>query len=60
MAADRTVKISDFGMARDINYHEYYRKNGQALLPVRCCCVLCISTHPQSLSSTVTSDFTAC
>uniref|UniRef100_A0A914DG32 receptor protein-tyrosine kinase n=1 Tax=Acrobeloides nanus TaxID=290746 RepID=A0A914DG32_9BILA len=33
--ADETVKIGDFGMARDIYYHEYYKPAGKRLMPVR-------------------------
>lgn len=32
---DETVKIGDFGMARDIYYHEYYKPAGKRLMPVR-------------------------
>ncbi|CAF4152217.1 unnamed protein product, partial [Didymodactylos carnosus] len=31
----RTVKIGDFGLAREIYRKDYYRKTGEALLPVR-------------------------
>ncbi|XP_078698808.1 proto-oncogene tyrosine-protein kinase ROS-like isoform X2 [Branchiostoma floridae x Branchiostoma belcheri] len=31
----RTVKIGDFGLARDIYRNDYYRKEGEGLLPVR-------------------------
>ncbi|XP_050510998.1 proto-oncogene tyrosine-protein kinase ROS isoform X1 [Diabrotica virgifera virgifera] len=31
----RIVKIGDFGLARDIYKNDYYRKEGEALLPVR-------------------------
>ncbi|KAI4567256.1 hypothetical protein MJG53_008837 [Ovis ammon polii x Ovis aries] len=31
----RTVKIGDFGLARDIYKNDYYRKRGEGLLPVR-------------------------
>ncbi|CAG9531325.1 unnamed protein product [Cercopithifilaria johnstoni] len=30
-----TVKIGDFGMARDIYYHEYYKPAGKRLMPIR-------------------------
>ena len=30
-----TVKIGDFGLARDIYKNDYYRKEGEGLLPVR-------------------------
>ena len=29
------VKIADYGLSRDVHYTDYYRKNGQALMPVR-------------------------
>ena len=29
------VKIGDFGLARDIYKNDYYRKEGEGLLPVR-------------------------
>jgi len=35
VAGDMTVKIGDFGMARDIYYHEYYKPSGKRLMPVR-------------------------
>ena len=31
----RIVKIGDFGLARDIYKNDYYRKEGDGLLPVR-------------------------
>lgn len=33
--AHRVTKISDFGLARDIYRNDYYRKEGEGLLPVR-------------------------
>nr|AVT56263.1 sevenless [Boisea trivittata] len=33
--ATRVVKIGDFGLARDIYKNDYYRKEGEGLLPVR-------------------------
>uniref|UniRef100_A0A914LJ91 Protein kinase domain-containing protein n=1 Tax=Meloidogyne incognita TaxID=6306 RepID=A0A914LJ91_MELIC len=33
--ANESVKIGDFGMARDIYYHEYYKPAGKRLMPVR-------------------------
>lgn len=35
VAADHTVKIGDFGMARDIYETDYYRKETRGLFPVR-------------------------
>ncbi|GMT18666.1 hypothetical protein PFISCL1PPCAC_9963 [Pristionchus fissidentatus] len=32
---DNCVKIGDFGMARDIYYHEYYKPTGKRMMPVR-------------------------
>uniref|UniRef100_W5NKM5 Tyrosine-protein kinase receptor n=1 Tax=Lepisosteus oculatus TaxID=7918 RepID=W5NKM5_LEPOC len=34
-SCNRTVKIGDFGLARDIYKNDYYRKKGEGLLPVR-------------------------
>lgn len=31
----RVVKIGDFGLARDIYKNDYYRKDGEGLLPIR-------------------------
>jgi len=31
----RVVKIGDFGLARDIYKNDYYRKEGEGMLPVR-------------------------
>ncbi|XP_042189964.1 proto-oncogene tyrosine-protein kinase ROS-like [Callorhinchus milii] len=33
--SNRMVKIGDFGLARDIYKNDYYRKEGEGLLPVR-------------------------
>ncbi|CAB3401307.1 unnamed protein product [Caenorhabditis bovis] len=33
--ADTTVKIGDFGMARDLYYTDYYKPTGKRLMPVR-------------------------
>lgn len=33
--ANLTAKIGDFGLARAMNYHDYYQKRGQAKLPFR-------------------------
>ncbi|VDN52411.1 unnamed protein product [Dracunculus medinensis] len=35
VSEDDSVKIGDFGMARDIYYHEYYKPTGKRLMPVR-------------------------
>ncbi|RWS11184.1 proto-oncogene tyrosine-protein kinase ROS-like protein [Dinothrombium tinctorium] len=35
LRCQRVVKIGDFGLARDIYKHDYYRKDGEGLLPVR-------------------------
>lgn len=35
VAADRTVKIGDFGLARDIYETDYYRKGDRGTLPIR-------------------------
>lgn len=32
---EMVVKIGDFGLARDIYKNDYYRKEGEGLLPVR-------------------------
>ncbi|XP_060801498.1 proto-oncogene tyrosine-protein kinase ROS isoform X2 [Amyelois transitella] len=38
----RIVKIGDFGLARDIYKNDYYRKEGEGLLPVRWMAVECL------------------
>ncbi|XP_071801017.1 proto-oncogene tyrosine-protein kinase ROS-like [Asterias amurensis] len=38
LSPDRVVKIGDFGLARDIYKSDYYRKEGEGLLPVRWMC----------------------
>ncbi|KAB0790030.1 hypothetical protein PPYR_15663 [Photinus pyralis] len=35
VAADHTVKIGDFGMARDVYYTDYYKKHTGGLMPIR-------------------------
>ncbi|XP_025192296.1 ALK tyrosine kinase receptor-like isoform X2 [Melanaphis sacchari] len=32
---NRVTKIADFGMSRDVYRNEYYRKDGQAMLPIK-------------------------
>lgn len=32
---EQIIKIGDFGLARKMYAHDYYRKEGEALLPVR-------------------------
>ncbi|XP_073955418.1 receptor protein-tyrosine kinase sevenless isoform X2 [Choristoneura fumiferana] len=41
-AGGRVVKIGDFGLARDIYKNDYYRKEGEGLLPVRWMAVECL------------------
>lgn len=31
----RVIKVGDFGLARDIYKNDYYRKEGEAMLPIR-------------------------
>ncbi|CAL2035454.1 unnamed protein product [Caenorhabditis brenneri] len=33
--ANEVVKIGDFGMARDLFYHDYYKPSGKRMMPVR-------------------------
>ena len=35
VAADATLKIADFGLARDVNARDYYRKTTDGKLPVK-------------------------
>ena len=35
VAGDKTIKIGDFGMARRLYDHDYYRFTNQCMLPVR-------------------------
>lgn len=35
VAEDLSVKIGDLGMSRDVYQHDYYRKGGKGLMPVR-------------------------
>ena len=35
VAADETLKIADFGLARDVNARDYYRKTTDGKLPVK-------------------------
>lgn len=35
MDSDGTIKISDFGMARNLNNKDYYQFNGEFALPIR-------------------------
>lgn len=35
MSEDYVVKIADFGLARDVHQHDYYRKTTDGRLPVK-------------------------
>ncbi|XP_065843513.1 insulin receptor-like [Oscarella lobularis] len=35
VSSDKVVKIGDFGMARDIQLEDYYRKHGRGPMPIR-------------------------
>uniref|UniRef100_A0A0K2V482 receptor protein-tyrosine kinase n=1 Tax=Lepeophtheirus salmonis TaxID=72036 RepID=A0A0K2V482_LEPSM len=35
VAKDYTIKIADFGLARDVHADEYYKKRGEGILPVK-------------------------
>ena len=35
VAKDYIIKIADFGLARDVQINDYYRKKGEGFLPVR-------------------------
>ena len=35
VSSDLVVKIADFGLARDVNKNDYYKKIGDGWLPVR-------------------------
>uniref|UniRef100_A0A914L400 Receptor protein-tyrosine kinase n=1 Tax=Meloidogyne incognita TaxID=6306 RepID=A0A914L400_MELIC len=35
VASDLTMKISDFGLSRNVFYHDYYRKRGAGRLPIK-------------------------
>ncbi|XP_077293792.1 receptor protein-tyrosine kinase sevenless [Arctopsyche grandis] len=49
----RIVKIGDFGLARDIYKNDYYRKEGEGLLPVRWMAVECLTDGVFSRASDV-------
>ncbi|KAF7639595.1 hypothetical protein Mgra_00000922 [Meloidogyne graminicola] len=35
VSSDLTMKISDFGLSRNVFYHDYYRKRGAGRLPIK-------------------------
>uniref|UniRef100_A0A2C9K623 Tyrosine-protein kinase receptor n=1 Tax=Biomphalaria glabrata TaxID=6526 RepID=A0A2C9K623_BIOGL len=53
VAGDRTVKVGDFGMTRDVYETDYYRKGGKGMLPVRW-------MAPESLKDGVFSSMSDC
>ncbi|KAL1454903.1 hypothetical protein WDU94_009033 [Cyamophila willieti] len=50
VAEDLSVKIGDLGMSRDVYQHDYYRKGGKGLMPVRW-------MAPESLSDGVFTSY---
>lgn len=50
VARDYVAKIADFGLARDVHAHDYYRKGGT----IHTCDVRCHFTQPASLSLVIT------
>ena len=53
--SDETLKIADFGLARDIHAHEYYRKTTHGRLPVKWMAPETLSVNKYTTASDVWS-----
>ncbi|TMS37056.1 hypothetical protein L596_004074 [Steinernema carpocapsae] len=55
VAKDCVLKISDFGLSRDVHYHDYYRKKGNGRLPIKWMALEALDSHVYTVRSDVWS-----
>ncbi|MFH4975362.1 hypothetical protein AB6A40_002071 [Gnathostoma spinigerum] len=55
VADDFVMKISDFGLSRDIHYNNYYRKKGNGRLPIKWMALEALDSHVYTIYSDVWS-----
>lgn len=49
------MKISDFGLSRDVHYNDYYRKKGNGRLPIKWMALEALDSHVYTIYSDVYS-----
>lgn len=47
------MKISDFGLSRDVHYNDYYRKKGNGRLPIKWMALEALDSHVYTIYSDV-------
>lgn len=47
------MKISDFGLSRDVHYNDYYRKKGNGRLPIKWMALEALDSHVYTIWSDV-------
>jgi hypothetical protein len=47
------MKISDFGLSRDVHYNDYYRKRGNGRLPIKWMALEALDSHVYTVQSDV-------
>uniref|UniRef100_A0A915CAJ0 Receptor protein-tyrosine kinase n=1 Tax=Parascaris univalens TaxID=6257 RepID=A0A915CAJ0_PARUN len=52
---DFVMKISDFGLSRDVHYNDYYRKKGNGRLPIKWMALEALDSHVYTIYSDVWS-----
>lgn len=55
VADDFVLKISDFGLSRDVHYNDYYRKKGNGRLPIKWMALEALDSHVYTVYSDVWS-----
>ncbi|CAD6193093.1 unnamed protein product [Caenorhabditis auriculariae] len=55
VADNHTLKISDFGLSRDVHCNDYYRKKGNGRLPIKWMALEALDSHMYTIESDVWS-----
>jgi serine/threonine protein kinase len=53
VAENNVLKISDFGLSRDVHYNDYYRKKGNGRLPIKWMALEALDSHVYTIHSDV-------